>query len=168
MSVKFTYQPNGTSNYATMEFNSLGNGSMGYKYTFSGASYQSFLVTKIEIYAPDTNVVIDRQPADEPCTFYGPDQEEIRLYGFPDEITFELRSGSETSAYYTWNGVTQQTGFNSIFDYDDLYDYDGSVLRIYYASYDQLSTDSTENQFAGVTPVFKFRLQDGYWEQLEP
>lgn len=100
MNVRFTYQPNGTTNYATMEFNSLANGSMGYTYTYSGASYQSFTVTKIEIYAPNTNVVIDRQPANEPSTFYGPDQEEINLYGFPDEITFELRSGAETSAYY--------------------------------------------------------------------
>lgn len=114
--------------------------------------------------------IIDRQPANEPSTFYGPDQEEIRLYGYPDEITFELRSGAETSAYYDWNGQNQQTGFNSIFDYGDLYDYNGSELRIYYADYGQVSAYNGEDQFiqAGEKPVFKFRLQDGYWEQLEP
>lgn len=95
MHVRFTYQPNGTTNYATMDFNSLScsgqNGSLGYEYTFSGASYQSFTVTKIEVYAP---------VASEPTV---PKLSEPDVYidqSVPDELYLEVSNNNDTSVTF--------------------------------------------------------------------
>lgn len=113
--------------------------------------------------------VASRQLASSTCTFDNVDGERITLSGYPNEINFELRSGSQTCAFYYWKGWCQQTGFNTIFDYDDLYDYDYSVLKVYYADYNSLTAGAYEGQFsnAGIKPIFTLRLKDGYWEQLE-
>lgn len=128
----------------------------------------TFSATAVFSTADGANVV-DRQLASGTCTFDNVDSERITLSGYPNEINFELRSGSQTCAFYYWNGHSQQTGFNTIFDYDDLYNYDYSVLKIYYADYESLTAGAYEGQFsgAGIKPIFTLRLKDGYWEQLE-
>ena len=95
--------------------------------------------------------------------------EVLHIGGYPRAVSFELSSGQETNAYYNWGGHVQQTGFNSIFEYDDLYDYENSILSIYPANYDQLMYGPTEEEFRaayGVTPLFVLRLRGGYWEQI--
>lgn len=114
--------------------------------------------------------VLDRKPVSGNPSFTNSSAgETITLAGYPQSIDFVLSSGSQTSTYYTWNGRTQQSGYNSIFDYDDLYDYNDSLLRVYYVDYERISSYQGEDQFidAGIEPIFKLRLKDGYWEQLE-
>lgn len=113
--------------------------------------------------------VLDRKLASSNPSFTNSSAgETITLAGYPQSIDFVISSGNQTSAYYTWNGGTQQSGNNTIFDYDDLYDYNDSLLRVYYVDYERISSYQGEDQFidAGIEPIFKLRLKDGYWEQL--
>lgn len=88
-----------------------------------------------------------------------------------DAINFSLMSGMETSAFYEWNGNIQQTGFGTIYDYSDLYDYDGSELRVYESPYELSNQIGSEQeqlyiQYCG-EPIIVLRLNAGYWEQIK-
>jgi hypothetical protein len=88
-----------------------------------------------------------------------------------DAINFSLMSGMETSAFYEWDGQIQQTGFGTIYDYPDLYDYDGSELRVYESPYElsnQIGNGQEQLyiQYCG-EPIIVLRLNAGYWEQIK-
>ena len=93
-----------------------------------------------------------------------------------DGFTFGFESGRETSAFYSWGGNVQQTGYSSIYDYDDLFAYDGAILTVYDASYELASSGVADNESYftsnGIEPIITLRLVTGgtpanaVWEEV--
>jgi hypothetical protein len=85
-------------------------------------------------------------------------------------INFIIESGDHVSAFYEWNGKIQQTGFGTIYDYSDLWSYNGSELRVYEADYDTCQNFGGEEEYyiqqCG-EPLIVLRLNSGYWEQIK-
>jgi hypothetical protein len=85
-------------------------------------------------------------------------------------INFTIESGDHVSAFYEWNGNIQQTGFGTIYDHPDLWNYNGSELRIYEADYDTCQNFGENEEYyiqqCG-EPLIVLRLNNGYWKQIK-
>lgn len=97
------------------------------------------------------------------------DGDMFTLHASSDEIWFELDSGRETSAFYKWGGQSQQTGFNSIYNYSDLLAYEGSELWVYESDYDVSSHDGSVEQYFishNISPIIVIKLTGSVWVQI--